>query len=528
MHLVSRLTRLFAILFGLAALAPVPAALAAGNIIVGTTDTVAHLDPAVCYSFYCANVLHNVGQTLVTYPADSTQLKSELAKSMPKVSDDGLTYTFKVHKGVKFQNGSKLTSKDVKFSLDRCMWMNDPQGAGFLLSSIKNIKTPDPYTVVIHLKAPDNTFVSKLAFTEATIVPSDAYPSPKKPLPDSASLSEHKKYRQQKLIGSGPYKVARFSTNQSMLLTTWDGYWGKQPANDKVLIRFYAKNSQMLAALKSGEIDVAFRHFTPDQRKSLANSPNIKTIKGSGQAIRYLVFNPYLKPTKSRKVRRAIAAALDRKRIIKDVFGGAAQPLYSMIPPGFKKAYKPDFKTRYGDKKASDYLDHKVDLTLWYSRGHYGNTETAFAQTIKRILNNTGLFNVTTKAAEWAQFTAHAYPGKSGQYAAFLLGWYPDYLDPDDYVMPFYSSNESFLRMYNNKQMDKLIKKERTVSGSSKKAKRMQAFAKIQKLAARDTPIVPLFVLTPYAFARKDISGVAKTMGPAQIFRYSVLSKQGS
>lgn len=505
-------------------IAPVPAAFAAGNIIVGTTDTVQTVDPARCYDFYCANVLHNVGQTLVTYPPDSTKLVPELAKSMPKISDDGETYTFKLHKGVKFQNGSKLTSKDVKFSLDRALWINDPEGAGFLLSDIKSIDTPDPHTVIIHLKSPDISFVSKLAFVEATIVPSDAYPSPDKPIPDNAKPSVYKKYRKEKFIGSGPYKIANFSENQSMLLTTWDGYWGDKPKNDKVLLKFYAKSSQMLVALKSGEIDVAFRHFTPEQRESLNKASNIKTIKGSGAAIRYMVFNPHVKPAGSKKVRRAVAAAMDRSRIINDVFGGAAEPLYSMIPPGFEKAYKPDFKKRYGGKKASDYLDHKVDLTLWYSRGHYGDTETSFAQTVKRILEETDLFNVTLKSSEWAQFTAHAWPGPTGQYAAFLLGWYPDYLDPDDYLAPFYHSSDSFLRMYDNKHMDKLLKSEKKANGPDTD-KRMKTFAKIQKLATRDTPIVPLFVVTPFAFARDDVSGVSKTMGPAQIFRYSVLSK---
>lgn len=521
-----RSARLLAMALGLGAAAATPAALAGGNIIVGTTDTVHTVDPARCYDFYCANVLHNVGQTLVNYPPGSSELAPELAKSMPTISDDGLTYTFELRQGVTFQNGSKLTSKDVRFSLNRARWINDPEGAGFLLSAIKKIDTPDPHTVIIHLKSPDVSFVSKLAYVVATVVPSDVYKSPGKPIPDDAESGSYRQYERETFVGSGPYKIVNFTKDQSMLLATWQGYAGDKPSNDKVLLRFYAKSSQMLVALKSGEIDVAFRAFTPTQTKSLENAADITEYEGEGASIRYMVFNPNLEPSQSIKVRRAVAAAVDRDRIVKNVLEGAGKPLYSMVPPAFEKASVPAFKTRYGDKKASDYLDHKVDLTLWYSRGHYGDTETAFAQTVKRELDETGLFNVTLKSAEWAQFTANAYPASSGQYPSYLMGWYPDYLDPDDYLAPFYASKDSFVRVYDNEHMDQLLADERGASGPATDS-RLQTFAEIQKQAARDVPIIPLYVVTPYAYARKDISGVDKTMGPAQIFRYSVLSKQG-
>ncbi|GAB3672580.1 ABC transporter substrate-binding protein [Salinisphaera aquimarina] len=508
------------------AIGPAPAAFAAGNIIVGTTDTVQTLDPAKCYSFYCANVMHNVGETLVTYPPGSSKLAPLLAKSMPEISDDGRTYTFKLHEGVTFQDGSKLTSEDVKFSLNRSLWMNHPEGAGFLLSGIRSIDTPDPYTVVIHIDTPDITFVSKLAYVEATILPSDAYKSPDKPIPNDAKRGTYEQYVQEDLIGSGPYKIENFRQDQSLLLDSYDGYWGDKPRNDKVLVRFFAQSSQMLVALKSGEIDVAFRHFTPEQRKSLRNAADIKTVEGDGASIRYMVFNPRLEPVGDKKVRQAIAAALNRKRIIDDVLGGDAEPLYSMVPPAFGEAAKPDFKKLYGAKKASDYLDHKVDLTLWYSRGHYGDTEPALAQTIARTLEETGLFNVDLQSSEWAQFTANAYPGPSGQYAAFLMGWYPDYLDPDDYLAPFYHSEHSFPRVYSNKRMDQLLADEKTADSPNSDA-RLKSLAEIQQLAAEDTPIVPLYVLTPFAFARKGIAGVEDTMGAEQIFRYSLLSKSG-
>lgn len=502
------------------------AVLAKGNLIVGTTDTVTTVDPVKCYNYWCSSVVfNNAGNTLIGYAPGSTELTPELAKAMPTISDDGTTYTFKLRQDVTFHDGSPMTAKDVKFSLNRARWIHHPEGAGFLLAGIDSIETPDEYTVVIHIKEPDITFTSKLAYAVATVVPSDVYPIPDGPLPQDASPETYDKYIREKFIGTGPYKITDFRENQSMLMEANADYWGEQPTNDKVLTRFFAKSSQLLVALKSGGIDVAFRHLTPAQQQSLQGSDQINVIEGKGAAIRYIVFNPKFETIAKDKVRKAIAAAIDRGRIVQRVLSGGGAPLYSMVPPSFE-ANVPAFKKLYEGKKASDYLDEPVDVTLWYSRGHYGSTEPAIAQSIVRQLEETGLFNVTLKSSEWAQFVANAWPGKSGQYPMFLLGWYPDYLDPADYLTPFFYSENSFLKMYHNPKMDKLLEQQKLADAPDSTA-RMETLAQIQKLAAKDVPTLPLFSVTPFAYARKNIEGVSKTMGPAQLFNFSVIHRTG-
>lgn len=502
------------------------AVLAKGNLIVGTTDTVTTVDPAKCYNYWCSSVVfNNAGNTLLGYAPGSTQITPELAKEMPTISEDGTTYTFKLRQDVTFHDGSPMTAKDVKFSLNRARWIDHPEGASFLLDGIKSIETPSKYTVAIHLSEPDITFSSKLAYAVATILPSDAYPSPDGPLPADASTKMREKYIKEKFIGTGPYKIVDFRENQSMLMKAYDDYWGKQPTNDKVLTRFFAKASQLLVALKSDGIDVAFRHLTPAQQKSLQGSDKINVIEGKGAAIRYIVFNPKFETIAKDKVRKAIAATIDRSRIVSRVLNGGGAPLFSMVPSSYE-ANVPTFKKRYEGKKASDYLDHPVDVTLWYSRGHYGSTEPAIAQSIARMLEETDMFNVTLNSSEWAQFAANAWPGKSGQYPMFLLGWYPDYLDPADYLTPFYYSDHSFLKMYDNPKMDKLLEKQKLANAPASET-RLETLAQIQKLAAKDVPTLPLFSVTPFAYARKNIEGVAKTMGPAQLFNFSVIHRTG-
>ena len=494
------------------------------GILIGTTDSVPSLDPAKCYSYYCGTIIDNVGATLVSYKPGETTPSPDLAAKEPKISEDGLTYTYKLREGVKFHDGSALTSKDVKFSLNRARWMNHPEGAGFLLEGIKSIETPDPSTVVIHLDEPDITFSSKMAYNVATIVPSDVYKSPKSKIETGAPTSTYKKYVREDLISAGPYKLVEHRIGESITLQAFDGFFGEAPKNDKVKVSFYAESAQMLAALQSGEIDVAYRQLTPQQRQSVSNSENIKVVSGKGAFIRYMVLNPYLEPFDSKAVRKAVAAAIDRERIINEVLKGAGEPLYTMVPPAFENASVPAFKKLYKGKKPSDFIDGKVTIDLWFGTNHYGPQESSIAGTVARMLEETGSFEVNVKKAAWAQFSENNVPGKSGQYPAFLLGWYPDFLDPDNYIQPFYHSTQSFLQMYSNPKMDKLIKQEQTADAIDSK-QRMQTFAEIQQIAAEDAPIIPLFVATPQAFARKNITGVQKTMDASQIFRFYTISK---
>ncbi|MPY80996.1 MAG: hypothetical protein GEV04_21670 [Actinophytocola sp.] len=496
-----------------------------GDIIVGTTDSIPSLDPAKCYSYYCGTIIDNVGATLVNYKPGETTPSPDVAAEEPEISEDGLTYTFTLREGVKFQDGSDLTSEDVKFSLERALNINHPDGAAFLLEGIESIETPDPQTVEITLSEPDITFGSKLAYNVATILPSDGeYKAPDKRLPDDSTADTYDKYVNENLVSAGPYTLEEHRQNESIQLNAFGDYFGEAQKNDRVLVNFYDESAQMVTALKSGEIDVAFREMTPEQRTALESDDSVKAVQGEGASIRYLVFNPRLKPFDDPDVRKAFAAAMDRQRIIDEVLGGAGEPLYSMVPPSFGEASIPAFQGAYGDKKPSDFIDGKVKLDLWYTTDHYGPTEPALAETLARMLEESGSFEVSQKSAEWAQFSSNMAPGPTGQYPAFLLGWYPDYLDPDDYIQPFYDSEHSFLRTYDNEKMDELIRDEQTAE-SDDSADRMKTFEEIQQIAAEDAPIVPLHVDIPQAFVRSDVKGVADTMDASQVFRYSLIHK---
>ncbi|MBW3562769.1 MAG: hypothetical protein KY437_09755 [Actinobacteria bacterium] len=494
-----------------------------GDIIVGTTDTVQTIDPAKCYSYYCSNIFYNTGNTLMGFEPGSDTVSPILAAEQPEASEDGLTYTFQLREDVTFHDGSDMTAEDVVFSLDRGRLLQHPEGASFLLAGIESVEATGDYTVEVTLGEPDVTFLSKLAYTVATILPSDGpYEAPEEAVTEAQAAEEF--INENEFIGTGPYQLTELREGESITLGAFGDYWGEAPANDRVLVQFFGESAQLQASLEAGEIDVAFRHLNPEQRQSLEGSEDIQTIEGEGAFIRYIVLNTLLEPFDDPNVRKAMAASIDRDRIVDEVLAGDGEALYSMVPPLFE-ANEPAFESEYADASAEDFISEPVDLELWYSTDHYAETEPDFAQTLQRSLEETGLFNVSLQSTEWAQFTEQAWPGETGQYPAFLLGWYPDYLDPDDYLYPFYHSEQSFLKMYSNDQMDELINQEQTDFQDPNAAERQEVFRQIQQLAAEEAPIIPVYSGTPFAFAQSDVQGIQDTMDPSQIFRYWMISK---
>src|SRR5688572_28617524 len=178
--------------------------------ILGTTDTVTALDPAGSYDLGSSTLEYNLYQTLVTVPAMSTEIVGDAAESC--TYDDPETLTCTLKEGLKFSNGDDLTSSDVKYSFERSIKIQDPNGAAiYLLGSITDtaedgtvtlnegaIETPDDVTVVFHLDHPDTTFQYVLTYPgAAAIVNEDLFPADAK-LPD------------EEIIGSGPYKLSQY------------------------------------------------------------------------------------------------------------------------------------------------------------------------------------------------------------------------------------------------------------------------------------------------------------------------------
>jgi peptide/nickel transport system substrate-binding protein len=483
------------------------------TLVVGSIEVPGHLDPARVYELFASNILFNTTNRLVEFQPGTGEIGAGLAEDW-EVSDDGLTYTFTLRDGVTFHDGSEMTSEDVKWSLERSLGINHPDGASFLIAGIESIEAPDDLTVEITLSEPNSTFLSRLNYTVATVLPSDSdvYPAPEQALEEPSQQEADEFLNDQEVVGTGPYELTSYTPGESMTLEAFDGYWGEAPAIDTVQIQFYEGSAQMKNAMDAGEIDFNYNEFGPAERAALEGTDGVNVLEDEGGQIRYMVLDVTQDPYTDVQVRQAMSAAIDRQRIIDEVFEGAGKPLYSMIPSNF------DVAQDYVSEIEAE-VPEGTQIELWYPLNKYGDTEQDLAETIARSLSEAG-FEVTTQSADWA--AEYSNNLNNGTYAAYLLGWYPDYVDPDDYIEPFYSS-EGFIGFYADDEMDQLIKQEQQQEVDSQE--RADTFDEIQQKAADDMPYIPLISRGQTAYFRDTVSGVEDTLTAAQQTWYYVMSK---
>jgi peptide/nickel transport system substrate-binding protein len=487
-----------------------------GVIIRGTTDQPVSYDPAGAYDLPSYDVIYAVYQNVMTIPAGQSTPVPEAAQKCDYT--DPKTYKCTLKPDLKFSDGTPLTSKDVKFSFDRNVKIADPNGGSSLLANMKSVDAPDPQTVIFNLKAPDATWPFILTTGSAAIVP-DSYPADK--LQSSNDV-----------IGSGRYALSSYKPGDQTVLDKSDSYTGSDPAkNDQVIIQYYKTSSDLALALKSGEVNIAYRSLSPTDLDSLKGQDGIQIVSGNGIEIRYLVFNEDLQPGDSDAqklaIRQAVSYTVDRQAIATKVYNDTVTPLYSMVPQGLKYASEP-FKTQFGatpdPAKAKQALQQAgvktpVPLEIWYTPSHYGPVSADEYAEIKSQLDDSGLFDVTLKSTEWNQYSTAAFTDK---YPIYQLGWFPDYPDADDYTASFYSKDSFLNDHYSNATMEQLLAKEKA---STNDTERQADFTKIQDLGAKDANPIPIWQGKQEAAAQDDINGIELTFDPSFIFRYWLISK---
>ncbi len=515
-----------------------------GSIVIGTTESLQNsFDPAQAYDYLGSQIAFNAAETLVTYAPDGTQPQPLLAASLPEVSADGLNYTFVLRAGVKFADGTPFNAAAVKFSLERARGFGakDPESAGFLLSGIRAISAPSDDKVVISLSQPNVTFLSRLAYSVASIVSPAAYGAHVLAGNEEGSAITAK-YKADTIVGTGPYRVVAYKERESIDLEANDDYWGTKPKTERIRMRIFDKSSALKLALQNKEVDVAFRSLLPDENTFFKDKPGFKLIEGKGSGIRYLVINVEAKPWDNVNMRRALAAAVDRKAIVDEVFKGSATSLASMVPANFETS-DPKWEQLYGangptpttaikggpaptgktlvDKYLS--LAGKsagtVPIDLWYSPTHYGDTEKDVAELIARSLEATKRFTVRVRNVEWAEYGKKR---RAGEMPVFLMGWFPDYLDADDYLEPFSDLNVFDPAKWNDSKMLELV---HTEQRTQDKALRADALREAQTYMADQVPYIPLFQQPQFAATSDKVSGVV--LDPIQIFRFWLLEKTG-
>ena len=485
-------------------------------LVFGTTDAFGTVDPAGSYDNPGWEILYNSAQTLLSIAPGGTKPEPDAAEKCEFT--DPKTFTCTLKKDLTFSDGSPLTSEDVKFTFDRMIKIADPNGPSSIFADqLASTEATDPQTVTFHLKIPDATWPFRLTTGAASIVPDEKYPADK--------LQEMKAGS---IIGSGIYKVTKFDASQQIVLEPNERYTGnKKLANGKVLVQIYKDEASLKSAVESGDVQVAYRSLSPTLLKDLETNgaaKKVKVVKGAGTGIQYLAFNTKKGPFAKKEVRQAAAALLDRKAIATQVYNDTVTPLYTMVPkglPGHEETFKTAFGEQPDEAKAKQLLQQAgvtgpVSAQLWYSPDHYGEASADMFAEIKRQLEAGGLFKIQLKSASWEQYKADY---AVGAYNGWQLGWYPDFPDTDNYLSPFYAT-ENFIGDgygYSNPKVDELLTKEKSTADQ---AERQAVFEEIQTIGSEDAPLIPLWQDSMIAAVREGVTGVEDTFDPLYTFRF--------
>lgn len=492
-----------------------------GTIVHGTTDSIVSLDPAGSYDLGSWQIIYQVMDGLLVVPPGGSTPVPALAESCEY--EDPQTYTCNLRQGVTFHDGSALTSEDIAFSFQRNIEIDDPNGACSLLSALADcgkwepdaIEMPDESTVVFHLRAPDATFPFVLTTAAAFIVPSDSYPT------DALQPDDQ-------MIGTGHYGLAEYRPGEQVVLEKNADFWGDAAKNDRVIVQYFDRSSALKLAVEQGEVDIAWRSFTPTEVEDLRGADGVEVVEGPGIEIRYLVFNLGLEPGDEPAVRKAVAMTIDRQAIVDNVYNGTVEPLYSMVPAGLEghiDAFADLYGTSPDPEGAAQVLKDAgvktpVPIEIWWTPTHYGDASADEYAEIKRSLEDAGLFDVTLKSTEWDQYGEAAF---TDQYPAYQLGWFPDYTDADNYTAPFYGTDTSFLsNHYSNADVDGLLADEKA---STDQEERNGFFEEIQRITAEEVPIVPIWQGKQVAAVREGITGAEETLDPSYQFRYWLIGR---
>lgn len=499
-------------------------------LLVGTTDKITSIDPAGSYDNGSFAVMNQIYPFLVNSKYGTADVTPDIATSAEFTAPKD--YTVKLKPGLKFANGDALTSSDVKFSFERVIKINDPNGPAALLGNLDSIDTPDDTTVVFHLKNPnDQTWQQVLSSPAGPIVDEQVF-SADKVTPDD-DIVKGKAF-------AGQYSISSYKVNELINYVPNKDYQGVLGAaeNSGITVKYYADASNLKLAIGNGDIDVAFRSLSATDIDDLSKNDKVKVEKGPGGEIRYIVFNfntmPFgaktadADPAKALAVRQAMADLIDRQKLASDVYKDTYTPLYSYVADGLTGA-NTALKGLYGDGNGGPSMDKAkqalqsagvktpVTLNLQYNGDHYGPSSGDEYAALKTQLENGGLFKVNLAQTEWVQYTKDR---TADVYPMYQLGWFPDFSDADNYLTPFFSKDNFLVNHYDNADVQALLAKEQTETNASA---RSDELGQIQDLVAKDLSTLPYLQGTQVAVVGKDVQGT--TLDASFKFRYAPLHK---
>ena len=458
------------------------------------------------------------------FEISNTAIPTPILAQSYSISPDGKIITIYLRKGIKFHHTDwfkptrDFNADDVVFSLNRVLGYEtylptleqsavdykNPQYRIFheqakkvrfpyfesikLNQKIESVKALNPHTVQITLFKPDASILSHLA-SQYAIIFSQEY---------AVQLNADDNLVQLDLlpVGTGPYKVKNYFRNQYVRLEKNEDYWKKDAKIKNIIIDLSTDRTGRLVKFFNGECQIASYPEVSQLGLLKENDKRYYVKSAEGMNLAYLAFNFQNAVIQDEQVRRAIAQAINRQRIIKTIYHNTATVANNIIPniSWASSVNTPDFAYDFNPSEAKKVLqDKQLHLNMWVLNEEqvYNPAPLKTAELIKEDLNNVGV-NVTIRSVT-RTFLIDQLNKKSENYDMILTGWLAGNLDPDSFMRPILSCNAASemtnLSNWCDEDFDQLMDK---ALDSPNLWERAHVYNQAQELILSELPIVPL------------------------------------
>jgi peptide/nickel transport system substrate-binding protein len=472
----------------------------AGKVVIAQGVDPTTLDTMNQSETPASNLAINLWDTL--YERDQAlKIVPLLATEMPRLVAP-TTWEVKLRKGVKFHNGEDFNAESVKFSLERlAQGQGKLRGATFF-APIDRVDIVDPLTVRVHTRKPWPTFTVVMTFNQASMYPPVAYKDK-----DTTFISRNP-------IGTGPYKFVRWSKDEEIVLEANDQYWRGGPKIKTVVFRPIPDDAVRVAALQNGEIDLAVNippHLAgiieQHPRTFLSTTPSIRTIQlmyyTHQMDAQHKPTGPYNGPTADKRVRQAVAYALDADEIIRTVLDGKGVRVATMLT-SMHFGFDPKLPPIKGDlAKAKKLLSdagypNGVDLVLNSPQGRYVRDKEV-AEAVGGQLTKAGI-RTSVKTFEFVNYLNNmVYVHKAAP--IWLIGWGTPTIDAETVYIPLFKAPGIFVN-WHHEEFNRMVDEAQTTMDERK---RLEQYHQINRLWVEEMPAVPLY-------QQVDLYGVSKRL----------------
>ena len=457
----------------------------------------------------------------------------ELAKEI-KTSSDGKVITFVLQDGVKFHNGKDFTSADVKYTFDELFKSNGFKSGSFFdtvalektektaadtsaatpantnsnasaranpepkttrVAHIRSIETPDPKTVIFTVERPAlrNQLLSNLVAI---------------PIIPEGSVAQQK----DQPVGSGPFKFVAFDASQNTVEFAANAeYWNGPPAIQKLRVKTVTDANSLQAKLQTGGVDLAPlpSNLPPDILRSMGNDPKLKVDQFDGSNIQYLVFNTQSAPLNNVKIRQAIGYAIDRKKIVSELFFDQAKLASSILPPQ-SWAYAPGTQYNYDPAKAKQLLSEAgyKNEPINFKYGSGSAAVNQYSQVIQNALSDVGI-NVQIETLEVNTIRQHLAQGQFQLYTGIWVGGNQDPIFLRDLFsstkIPGGSVSCCNRSRYVNTEVDQLVE---NAINATDRTQAKDLYGRTWDIVSSEVPLLPLWYPANMVVSNKRLGNI--------------------